>query len=342
MATTTAHGEDYLSQHFANTQRARLPSDEKSASVVYTTTDQPKSSRPMSMARKISAVIITLSHLFSLWALYDMLFVAEFAQGLKWFAAATIMYYITGIQGITAGVHRLWAHRSYTANFPTRVWLMCMNSIANQASIITWATEHRIHHLHVDTDADPHNANRGLFFAHIGWLYSRRTDAFAAAKKEVDVADLYADPVANFQDKYYPIVSVWFCFIMPTLMGLYFGGSAWRGFLYLANLRWIMNLHVTWNVNSLAHFYGDRPYDPNQKASEHLFTSILSGGEGWHNFHHTVATDYRGCEQESMWRWNDPSGIDWRFNGARFFIDLYAALGGVSDRRVLRVKQITH
>jgi len=183
MATTAAQGEDYLSQHFDNNQRVRLAGTEKSAPVVYTTTDQPKSSVPMSTNRKISATIISVSHLFALLALYDAFFVAELSQGLKWFFAATIMYYVTGVQGITAGAHRLWAHRSYTANFPTRIWLMCMNSISNQGSIITWATEHRIHHLHVDTDADPHNINRGFFFAHMGWLYSRRTDAFAAAKK---------------------------------------------------------------------------------------------------------------------------------------------------------------
>lgn len=38
--------------------------------------------------------------------------------------------------GITGGVHRLWAHRSYKASFPLRVYLMLSNSIANQGITI--------------------------------------------------------------------------------------------------------------------------------------------------------------------------------------------------------------
>lgn len=38
--------------------------------------------------------------------------------------------------GITGGVHRLWAHRSYKATFPLRVYLMLSNSIANQGIIL--------------------------------------------------------------------------------------------------------------------------------------------------------------------------------------------------------------
>ena len=40
---------------------------------------------------------------------------------------AFILWPISGL-GITAGVHRLWAHRSYQATTPLRVALMLMNS----------------------------------------------------------------------------------------------------------------------------------------------------------------------------------------------------------------------
>ena len=52
--------------------------------------------------------------------------------------------------GITAGAHRLWAHRSYKASFPLRVILMLSNSIANQGSIWHWARDHRVHHKHTE------------------------------------------------------------------------------------------------------------------------------------------------------------------------------------------------
>lgn len=60
---------------------------------------------------------------------------------------AFILWPISGI-GITGGVHRLWAHRSYKASFPLRVYLMLANSIANQGSIWHWSRDHRVHHKH--------------------------------------------------------------------------------------------------------------------------------------------------------------------------------------------------
>ena len=75
-----------------------------------------------------------------------------------------------GALGITAGVHRLWAHKAYKAGFPLRILLMIFNSIANQGTIYHWARDHRVHHKCSETPADPHNALRGFFFAHMGWL----------------------------------------------------------------------------------------------------------------------------------------------------------------------------
>lgn len=79
------------------------------------------------------------------------------------------LYSISGL-GITAGAHRLWAHRSYKARFPLRVILMIFNTIAFQDAAMHWARDHRVHHKYSETDADPHNATRGFFFSHMGWL----------------------------------------------------------------------------------------------------------------------------------------------------------------------------
>lgn len=37
-----------------------------------------------------------------------------------------------------------------------------------------WVRDHRQHHKYSDTDADPHNASRGFFFSHVGWLMSKK------------------------------------------------------------------------------------------------------------------------------------------------------------------------
>lgn len=105
---------------------------------------------------------------------------------------AFVLWPITGF-GITGGVHRLWSHRSYKATFALRVFLMLINSIANQGSIWHWARDHRVHHKHSETDADPHNATRGFFFAHMGWLFVKKHKDIIEAGKKLDYSDLAED-----------------------------------------------------------------------------------------------------------------------------------------------------
>ena len=62
------------------------------------------------------------------------------------------MFVLLGMSslGITAGYHRLWAHRAYEATLPLKIILMIMGTFAVQNSILFWASGHRTHHRHVD------------------------------------------------------------------------------------------------------------------------------------------------------------------------------------------------
>lgn len=71
--------------------------------------------------------------------------------------------------GVTGGVHRLWSHRAYKAKTPLRIILMLCFSLAGQNPIYDWVRDHRVHHKFSETKADPHDSNRGFFFAHVGW-----------------------------------------------------------------------------------------------------------------------------------------------------------------------------
>lgn len=110
------------------------------------------------------------------------------------------LYYFGGF-GITAGAHRLWGHRSYKAKWPLRLILIIANTIAFQKSVFYWVRDHRVHHKFNETDADPHNAKRGLFFSHVGWLLCRKHPEVFAKGKTLDMSDLYADPIVMFQFK---------------------------------------------------------------------------------------------------------------------------------------------
>jgi len=236
---------------------------------------------------------------------------------------AFLLWPISGA-GITVGVHRLWAHRSYEANLPYRVTLMLCNSIANQGSIYHWARDHRVHHKHSETDADPHNAMRGFFFAHMGWLFVKKHPDVIEAGRELDFSDLEDDVAVMFQRKLDPWFALYMCYVFPANVATYYWGEEfWTAFFVAGALRYCIVLHFTWLVNSAAHLYGDHPYDTASYPAENPIVSWCSIGEGWHNWHHKYPFDYAASEY----------GISSQFNPSKLIIDVCAALGFVWGRK---------
>mmetsp|Transcript_10446 Transcript_10446/g.12126 ORF Transcript_10446/g.12126 Transcript_10446/m.12126 type:complete len:334 (+) Transcript_10446:131-1132(+) len=236
---------------------------------------------------------------------------------------AFLLWPISGF-GITVGVHRLWSHRSYDASFALRLVLMLCNSVANQGSIFHWARDHRVHHKYSETHADPHNATRGFFFAHMGWLFVKKHPDVVKAGRELDFSDLLEDSLVMFQKKCDPWFQLYMCNVMPAQVASYFWGEKfWNAFFVAGALRYVVVLHFTWLVNSAAHLYGDHPYDVLSYPSENPFVSLLAVGEGWHNWHHKYPFDYAASE----------FGISSQFNPSKLFIDAMAMVGLAKDRK---------
>lgn len=240
------------------------------------------------------------------------------------FSLQPFFYLINSGFGITVGVHRLWSHRSYEAHFVVRLFLMLCNSIANQGSIFHWARDHRVHHKFSETDADPHNATRGFFFAHMGWLFVKKHPDVVQAGREMDFTDLLEDPLVRFQKALDPWFALYMCYVMPAQVAHYgWGEDFWTAFFVAGGLRYVTVLHFTWLVNSAAHIYGDHPYDSTSYPSENSIVSFFSVGEGWHSWHHKYPFDYAASE----------FGISSQFNPSKLFIDTMAAMGLVWNRK---------
>ena len=73
--------------------------------------------------------------------------------------------------GITAGYHRLWAHRAYEAkSLPLKILLMIGGTFAVQ-NVSCFGLQVTAHHRHVDdVDQDPYSIKRGFWYAHLGWM----------------------------------------------------------------------------------------------------------------------------------------------------------------------------
>ena len=144
--------------------------------------------------------------------------------------------------GMTAGYHRLWAHRSYNATRTLEYILALLAAAAAvEGSIMLWATRHRAHHRYTDTELDPKNASKGFLWAHFGWILikPRREPG------KVDVGDLMKNDIVIWQQRYYSWLVLTMAVALPTLVaGI--GWGDWKGGLvYATFLRVVMLNHVS-------------------------------------------------------------------------------------------------
>ncbi|KIJ19333.1 hypothetical protein PAXINDRAFT_7824 [Paxillus involutus ATCC 200175] len=204
------------------------------------------------------------------------------------------------LSGITAGYHRLWAHRSYNASKPLQYALALFGAGAVQGSIKWWARGHRAHHRYTDTDLDPYNAHKGLLWSHIGWmiLKSRRKPGVS------DVSDLLKSEIVKWQHRHYLKLVFFMGAIFPTIVAGLCWGDWQGGYVYAGLLRLVFVHHSTFCVNSLAHYLGDTPFDDKHTPRDHLLTALVTFGEGYHNFHHQFPMDYRNAIK---WYQYDPT-----------------------------------
>ncbi len=231
--------------------------------------------------------------------------IGDLSWAAAWLFAIT---FIIGGLSITAGYHRLFSHRAYRAH-PVYEWATLVGStLAFQWTALSWAHDHRLHHQYVDTDKDPYSIKKGFWYAHMLWMISYRQDF-----QETRVADLIKNPRVMFQHRYYlPLaigtnLAVWGigCLFMPPLVALY------AGFV----VRIFALHHCTWSINSLAHTIGSKTYAKELSAADNALLSLVTFGEGYHNYHHAFQADYR-------------NGVRWyHFDPTKWLVWLASKLG---------------
>ena len=208
--------------------------------------------------------------------------------------------------GITAGYHRLWAHRTYEASLPVKIVLMIGGTFAIQNSILFWASGHRVHHRHVDDiELDPYSAKKGFWYSHIGWMLR---DYPSGSTDYKNVPDLLNDKMVMFQHNYYIPLVLATNLGIPALIG-WAVGDVWGVMLLGGLLRLILSHHVTFFINSLCHMWGKRPYTDENTARDNFVLAILTWGEGYHNYHHIFQYDYRNGVK--WWQYDPTKWLIW-------------------------------
>jgi stearoyl-CoA desaturase (delta-9 desaturase) len=277
--------------HLERTASARLESEPAPQRVQGTLVLEDKEVR---LQRRIVLIVTLLPFLGFVGALVTMW---GWGISLTDFTIFLGFYLFTGF-GLTVGYHRLFTHRSFEAGPRTRALFAFAGSMAVEGSVIPWVANHRRHHAYADKDGDPHSPHldegagimgvlKGLWHAHLGWL-------FDAEKTEVErwAPDLLKEARIARISAGFPWIAV-FSFVAPALLGLLVTQSLWgmaTAFLWGSLARIFMLHHVTWSINSICHFYGKREFETTDCSTNNWALSIISFGESWHNNHHAFPT----------------------------------------------------
>ncbi|MDX1412047.1 MAG: fatty acid desaturase [Nitrospirales bacterium] len=210
-----------------------------------------------------------------------------------------IIYTVTGL-GLTVGYHRFVAHRSFKCKDGVKVALLIAGGMALQNSALRWASDHIRHHARCDENEDPYNAKLGFWHSHCGWLFWK--DPYRDPKYSTR---LEQDPIIMWQHRNY-LAIVLTGLGLPFLVGFFYDG--WLGGLscfFLAGLaRTFLVLNSTFFINSICHIWGNQPHGDKDSSRDSWVISLLTFGEGYHNYHHTYQSDYRNGPR---WYNFDPS-----------------------------------
>jgi stearoyl-CoA desaturase (delta-9 desaturase) len=237
-----------------------------------------------------------------------------------------IAFVSTGF-GVTVGFHRLFTHRSFKTKPAVRTTLAILGSAAIEGPIISWVADHRKHHAFSDREGDPHSphvdhgvgwsgALRGLFHAHVGWLFIHTQRGL----KSRYAPDLLDDPTIRWIDRTF-VLWVILGLVAPFFLGWLIGGSlvaGLTGMLWGGLVRLLVLHHVTYSINSICHFFGRQRFNTGDESRNVFWLAPFTFGEAWHNNHHAFPTSafhgMRGWELDpSAWliRLLERCGLAW-------------------------------
>ena len=203
--------------------------------------------------------------------------------------------------GVTVGIHRYYNHKSF--EFKNTVlgnivkFIMTYFSVqSGNGKIRNWVKAHRTHHRNSDIPKkyDPYDIHYGFWYAHILWLFNNAHLKHPEIAK-TDINDLKRDKLLCIFDNNYILIYIISAFVIPIIIGSKILKLDKKQLFMSCIIRQVITWHSVFTINSLAHVLGDgkRPHNKNITPIETTLLSIITTGEGYHNFHHVKCHDYR-------------------------------------------------
>ncbi len=223
------------------------------------------------------------------------------------------VFYAIQTFGIGIGFHRYVAHKSFkTSRFFEGV-LMVTGSMALEGPLLFWVSTHRRHHRFSDEAGDPHSPNlsgaglrdklRGLWYAHIPWMFSDKE-----SRVSVFAPDVLRDRHLYNYSRTYPIWAL-ASLLLPGVLGFAIGGTmdaALSGLVFGGLARVFIANQAAWCVGSISHMVGSRPFATRDNSANNWPVAFFTFGEGLQNNHHAFPGAYRHGI-----RWWEPDLSGW-------------------------------
>jgi stearoyl-CoA desaturase (Delta-9 desaturase) len=215
---------------------------------------------------------------------------------------AFLVFYVFAGLGVSIGYHRLLAHRAFQTSRPVKLFFTVGGVVAGQGPPLIWTAHHRRHHRVADKPTDPHSpyadlepgfkgAVKGLWHAHLGWLFDKELTSDPMRY----CPDLARDRDLRWLSKHF-VAIVALGLVVPGLIGLawhhtlaaFLTAALWGGLV-----RFFFLNHATYAVNSIGHFFGRRRFATADESRNVFWLAPISFGESWHNNHHAFPRSFR-------------------------------------------------
>lgn len=229
--------------------------------------------------------------------------------------------YVIGMWFVTVWRHRYFSHRSFKIAhgqswIEPLVAIIC--SADAQRGVCQWAAEHVEHHKHSDTPKDLHSCKqKGRHWCHWLWVVKKGSD------RQVDwsvIPHLAKSKILRWIEGRQWIGIILGGGSFSTIGAMLLVGNyqsfvtnfifSLCAYFFATTLLW----HGTFLINSAMHLIGSQPYDTGDESRNSLVCAILTGGEGWHNNHHSdypsIETAKRLGGSERIKR--DPTTLYWQ------------------------------
>jgi stearoyl-CoA desaturase (delta-9 desaturase) len=269
---------------------------------------------PLSSQAQVSWLSYLRPTVVGFWGLHVAAVVGIIACGFSWAGVAlAVGSYFVRMFVVTAAYHRYFSHRA----FKTSRWFQLVLAVgaqsAGQKGVIWWASHHRWHHKHSDSERDVHSpVRRGFWYSHMGWVLRpdwNDTD-------ESGVADLVRFRELRFLN--HSAMAMVPTILLALAFLLIGGGHALVWGYFVSS---VMLYHGSFSINSLSHVFGRRRYETGDMSRNNWALALLTTGEGWHNNHH----HYQSSARQGF-RW-------WELDVTYYLLRLMALVGLVWDLR---------